>query len=398
MAKANHVGHGARSGFTLVELLVVITIIGILMGLLIPAVNAARETARRNQCSTQINNLAKAAIQYEMAKKQFPGWVNDFGYFTAGDDPTIPTAVASAGHRKLGTWVVSLMPWLDAQATYEIWTQDKYPIVGPDNENNPIESGTNYKLNAAPNLAIMQCPSSPTTSTTHGRNSYIANNGFGRTFGSGTDYTAGTTGTSPAVPNDSLFVDSQKRANGVFTNKYQGTPATPNLTGGSVRLDDFKDGQGNTALFSENLQARSWHRVGALISTGLEGVPPTTGGGFHVAYPVHSRFGQGFVWHYRDEDSVASSTPAENVHRINGTNGTDDLFTLEMTDTNVANWNALARPSSAHNDGVNMGFADGSSRFVAQSISYRIYQAYMTPRGKSSDVPFKEFVLQGESL
>ncbi|MCP4778126.1 MAG: type II secretion system protein, partial [Planctomycetaceae bacterium] len=44
------------SGFTLVELLVVITIIGILMGLLIPAVNAARETARKNQCATNMKN------------------------------------------------------------------------------------------------------------------------------------------------------------------------------------------------------------------------------------------------------------------------------------------------------------------------------------------------------
>jgi len=58
----------------------------------------------------------------------------------------------------------------------------------------------------------------------------------------------------------------------------------------------------------------------------------------------------------------------------------------------------LARPSSAHVDGVNVSMADGGSRFIADSIDYRVYQALLTPRGKSSDVPWPEFVLQGESL
>jgi prepilin-type processing-associated H-X9-DG protein len=79
-------------------------------------------------------------------------------------------------------------------------------------------------------------------------------------------------------------------------------------------------------------------------------------------------------------------------HKINGGGAdvTQDIFTLEMTPTNAPD---LARPSSAHVDGVNVGFADGATRFVAVSIDYRVYQAIMTPRGKSSDVPWPEFVL-----
>ena len=59
-------------GFTLVELLVVIAIIGILVGLLLPAVQAAREAARRMQCSNNVKQLALAFHNYESAHKRFP--------------------------------------------------------------------------------------------------------------------------------------------------------------------------------------------------------------------------------------------------------------------------------------------------------------------------------------
>ena len=359
------------SGFTLVELLVVITFIGILAGLLLPAVNAAREAARAAQCSTQLKNLSLGAIQYENSKGEMPGWCMDFGDFAGESDPSDPdTKGALTAHKKIGTWVVALLPYLDAQPTYEHWTQDKYPIAfsySDDNEATNGDAGENFSANAAPNLAIMQCPSSPVIKGDQGRNSYVSNNGLYQ-------------GSVPSSLEIS-FADSMDRANGVFNNKYDAT-----VTGPKVTLDDMKDGQGNTALFSENLQAMPWHRAGLIDAAELG------------TYDTTSRFTQGMVWHYRDPDAATfGTTAADPVMKINGGSGTDDKFVLEMGG-GVATPAELARPSSAHNGGVNMAFADGTVRFVEENIDYRVYQAFMTTRGKSSDVPFSEYVLDGESL
>ncbi len=378
-----------RPGFTLVELLVVITIIGILMGLLIPAVNAAREAARRNQCATQLKNLALAAMQHEQTKGELPGYLQSYGNFGGGVDPSDPSGTINK-HVKLGTWVPALMPWLDAQPIYEVWTEDRYPIIDTSGE---------FNKNGSPNMAIMQCPSNPNDEADLARNSYISNNGM-------VPYAGGSTGgqTGTNVVN---FDQSMDRANGVFNNKYAGNSASSAATGPKVRLDDMKDGQGNTMLFSENVQSLPWNALGLQNASVLNNTSEASPAG----YPPNSRYVQGMVWHYEDDkynDSNLTSLWSHGVppqvkpkHKINGRGplASEAIFVEKMSapvgTTTPAD---LARPSSAHVDGVNAGMADGGTRYITSSIEYRVYQALLTPRGKSSDVPWQEYVIDEDAF
>ena len=101
-------GHSSKSqrlAFTLVELLVVIAIIGILMAMTLPAIQSARESGRRTQCSNNIQNLAKASLQHLAQQRYYPsgGW----GFAWA------PEPDRGFGMRQPGSWIYSVLPYIE---------------------------------------------------------------------------------------------------------------------------------------------------------------------------------------------------------------------------------------------------------------------------------------------
>ena len=412
-----------RKAFTLVELLVVIAIIGILVGLLLPAVQNALEAARRAQCQTNIRSLAQGTINYETSKKQFPGYVTNFGVFAGGGDPSDPGNFGGSvpAHVKLGGYGVSILPYIDQQPAYEHWTQDKYPIISDgagEQEASRGISGTGFHAFATPAISTFRCPSNANDLDESAPNSYVPNTGMSHMRNANQIY---------------FYDSSESKHNGIFKAKYFGVnvkssigfaTSSTNPTPEKVTMGDIKDGLANTLLFSENVSAVGWNRVGLMNSTGCVTVagthpeidfgtstPQSTLNGQNLQI---SKFANGTVWHYEDNILDLSQNPpvglnriqfpngtdvvcnrVDPIHKINGTGSTDGNLTI-LSMTNIATAVNLARPSAFHHDGVNAAMADGSTKFITQTIDDRVYQALLTTRGKSSDVPFKEYVMTDE--
>ena len=132
---------GRRNGFTLVELLVVITIIGILVSLLLPAVQSAREAARIAQCQNNVKQLGLAAIAHNTMQGHFPsgGW----GWSWAGGDPD-----RGFGRSQPAGWGYSILPYIEQQGLYDMGK-------GTTPANKELAAG---ERNTVP-LAMFICPS-----------------------------------------------------------------------------------------------------------------------------------------------------------------------------------------------------------------------------------------------
>jgi prepilin-type N-terminal cleavage/methylation domain-containing protein len=272
-------------GFTLVELLVVIAIIGILIALLLPAVQAAREAARRSQCSNNLKQIALAAINYESANKVFPPG-------SLGDLPTTPTDgaapprytgslpvpdpdVATLGNfQYLGT-LPYLLPPMELDALFEqiqVRTNVRHQDV-------PWWSNTPTYQAAQAKISSFTCPSDQPWQRAVGV--YVALrttwNGAGlvtfRASFLGNNIELGRTNYAPVGDYNHLNAPGWGNSNA-----FGGWTPIDSMTGifanrSERRANDILDGLSNTLMFGEgmfayngtNERAASWMGMGPMV-------------------------------------------------------------------------------------------------------------------------------------
>lgn len=352
-----------RHGFTLVELLVVISIIGMLMALLLPAVQQAREAGRRNTCNNNLRNLGVGLQNFaSKGAGRLPGWRDTLTLSPA------PTLGGNAVPNYPVSWVVTLLPYLERQDLYGHWRNGDFLLAGPMGPTpnpaiDPVQHGY---------LSLLVCPSNPPALNYPPPCAYVVNAGqadMSAMFGS-----AGM----PSFPADWL-------ANGVFFDCFQDSmttmmmdvpmSATCNM-GPQVAMSlDYlgsHDGTSMTLMLSENIDA------GSYADPNAQGLPDASMGmtsmGMDLPYAVLESQ-QGFVW-WGDVDGMGNVTPpfGSSYGKINGPTDSAANGNPRFPYTN-------ARPSSNHPGGVNVLFCDGHSRFLSQDIDYQLYCLLMSSYG-----------------
>ena len=353
-----------RRGFTLVELLVVIAIIGVLVGLLLPAVQMAREAARRTQCINNQKQMALAIVGAETTQKSYPAFQGIYA--------------ESGSTFKIGSWIVPLLSYIDQQQLRDRWDDPTLNATwfgsATATTYNPASTETNVE-EFYPTISTMECPSDAILPDNDSRNSYVLNVGFGPAASgsilSGLGY--------PASPH-LIAVRSQNQANGVFTNRV---PNSFGYVPQKKTAAGMRDGTSNTLCISENVQADSWRYLGAATSAGLPADDTL-------------RVRLGMMWLYRLQPGTTPTAgahavtitpdPLQEVNKING-----EFLTASKGDINAA------RPSSNHaGNVVNCAMLDGSTKTLLSSIDYFVYQALMTPQSTKSDSPNNTYLLKSD--
>lgn len=323
-----------RRAFTLVELLVVIGIIGLLMALLLPAVQKAREASRRTSCLNNIRQLAAVTIEFENKMNRIPGMFERLN----------PERLQSGALRTTTTWPVLLLPQLERDKVFKLFEAGGTPDIF---------------------VPVYVCPSDPTIKQSGAELSYVANGGR----------------LGPA--------NAQTIANGPFTNQIW-DPAL------QIRTNSWPDGREYTLFYSENVDATWYDEVGWNIwsapdteyDTRAIGNERMWGPGFYWAGNESSATHINQPGIDRDSFTCKEAQGFPRYYRWSNTSNSD---CGEPGGRGMASW---ARPSSLHGGGVNVAFSSGRAMFLRESISYKVYIALMTLNEEASDAPDPDFILE----
>ena len=382
-------------GFTLVELLVVIAIIGILVALLLPAVQAAREAARRNSCLSQIKQLALALHNHENARQVFPLASTSVGMFR-GTRP-IQAAQAQTGVGESAwqenqpnqdgySWIVQLFPYIEEQALYDQLSQTSNRLkLAPFNPINVNETQDFLGLNK---ISTLICPSYPGEEETADDNYPTANILRGPL--TPRDTKLGITNYVALAASNYEGGRPNKLAGTTAT--YQGNGALPfpgstgnRLTKKGLGIAALSDGTSKTVVFTESREERmnSWMSG---VSTYVVGAWPGNESDPIKYDSPRSVANDGyFGWN----NSLLGNPANRAALNIGVTKRTDPPQNQYMNDRGGSqNWPHGGigyrgwGPSSAHSGGVVLhGFADGHAKAINEQVDPNLYLRLITRKG-----------------
>jgi len=318
-----------RSGFTLVELLVVIAIIGVLVGLLLPAVQAAREAARRMQCSNNVKQLGLGMHNYHAAYQMFP---------------STRSGSRAVNDRRVNLNLVGILPFIEQQA---LWEQMSNPLTqggtlfAPFGQN-PGQDNPSY-LPWRTQVFTYRCPSDPAMLNGAGQTNYA--NCYGDTIrGAGRSPEPGDYGHHGGVTG---------HRRGLFAREVVG------------RFRDIQDGTSNTVVmgelcvqdFQRGIRSYVYHLNG---SDWWVPTPAACKTGAHINPLSPSQYAGGGIWQRgrRWADGHWHSTAVMTVLPPNSPS------CLRSSDSN----DGLASVSSYHQGGAHVLMGDGAVRFITDSI------------------------------
>lgn len=306
-------GRGIRSGFTLVELLVVIAIIGVLVALLLPAVQSAREAARRLQCQNHLKQLSLSVLNYENALLSFPPSIQ----FNPGDAP-------ESSDNLRPNWVIMILPYCEQQTLYNSFDFKQ-----------TISHSVNRPFRGV-ELSFMKCPSDGNTKTKFSGSS----SGEGDNWARGNYAANGVNGTlNSSVP----WNDLDRRGVMGF-----------NI---AVTIGEIKDGTSNTVMLGE-------------IRAGLSDKDR------RGCWALGTAGSSALFWHGFSGDANGPNPANERSDDLEGcstlhqTIGAPKMLQERMTcwdGCGSTSWQSTMR--STHTGGVYSAFCDGSVHFISDSIA-----------------------------